>query len=182
MALSVNRELGAARQSNLFSPQSVGIVKEDELTKVAREILSATPKKINLGESYYSRINTNTSADLKIFSPGADINVVKQTATNLTGYNVTISQDAANAINTLKAQAAQSQIKNLTKIVDGKIHINSEKADTAETKSIFTSNEYKNVEVFHTSNLYKDKKGSGGLYIPFEDNKDDNNKGLDLTI
>ena len=182
MALSVNKDLSITRQSNLFSPQSVGIVKEDELTKVAREILSAAPKKINLGESYYSRINTNTSTDLKIFSPGADINVVKQTATNLTGYNVTISEDAANAINTLKAQAAQSQINNLTKIVDGKIHINSEKTDTAEVKSIFTPNEYKSVEVFHTSNLDKDKKGSNGLYMPLEKNEDDNNEGLDLII
>ena len=186
MALSVNNELSITKQSNLFasaagssvSPSTTpttspsDIIKGDELSRVAREILSGAQRKTAVAPT-----------DVKIFTQGANVDTVKQVATNRTGFDVTLSQDAMQAINSLKAQAAQNQVQNLTPIVDGKIHINADKFDISESKSIFNLENYRETEVSQSSSLYKDRKGPGGLFVPFQkDEENDNKKGLSLII
>jgi len=174
MVLSVNREIGIQPNSNIIASKQAGIIKGDELTTLAREILTGSP-------SRKAAVNT---ADVKIFTQGADVNSVKQVATNLTGYNVFLSQDALNAINALKANAAQTQAQNLSKVVDGKIHINGEQSDIFVSKSANSGNVFLGMMVSESANTDKDRKGPGGIYVPFEKEEEEENKksGINLLI
>ncbi len=174
MVPNVNREIGIQPNSNLFAPKPTGIVKGDELTSLAREILTNSPRR--------AQVNT---ADVKIFTQGADVNSVKQVATNLNGYNVFLSQEALNSINALKANAALNQANNLSKVVDGKIHLNSEKTDVSDVKSNLNSNVFQGILVSESASTDKDRKGPGGIYMPFEkDDEENENKkqGINLVI
>lgn len=176
MALNINTDLGLTSQASAVSSKNTDLVKGDELTRIAKEILTATPKRTT------TATNVNSS-DVKIFSQGADINLVKQVATNRTGYDVFLSQNTMQAINALKAQAAQSQAQNLTKVVDGKIYVNAEKVDTADKKPTLNINSFQGIQLSESSSLYKDKKGSGGFFVPLEKNKNENTKeGINLII
>ena len=181
MALNVNTNLGITKQTNVFAPKTAGIVEDSELTNVAKQILSATPKRVNFGQASFSRSNSVNNLDVKLYAAGYDVNAVKQAATNQTGYNVNLSQNALSAINSLKAQAAQLQSANLTKLVDGKIHINSEKTGTAALKPSSMFNNSTNVEVFQSANTNKDRKGPGGFYMPLE-KEEQKEEGLNLII
>lgn len=175
MALNINTNMNIAAKSSAFVPQNAGIVSDAELTNVAKSILSATPKQI-LG-----RTNAANNFDVKFFEAGYDTNALRQVATNKTGYDLNISQNALNNINSLKAQAAQLNVNNLSKVIDGKIHVNSEKADIADLKAAIASLSA-DVEVFQSGNLDKDRKGSGGFYIPQEEGEEEQKKGLNLVI
>jgi|GEM_PF-2301142 len=182
MALNVNTNLGIERPSNIYAPQNGGIVSDNELTSLAKQILSATPAKSATTQGALTRTNQRVNLDVKLYEAGYDINFVKQSATNRTGYDLNLSQNALKSIDTLKAQAAQNQVRNITKAVDGKIHINSEKPDTAELKALNNTNFNPEMEVFQAANTNKDRRGPGGFYMPQENPEDENNEGLNLTI
>ncbi|HSA06987.1 MAG TPA: hypothetical protein P5556_07385 [Candidatus Gastranaerophilales bacterium] len=182
MALNTNTNLSIAGQSNIFNSKTSGIVNENELTNVAKQILLAAPGKISSSQVSYTRPNLSTNIDVKFFEAGYDINAVKQAATNRTGYDVVLSTETLNSINLLKAHAAQNQALNIAKAVDGKIHINSEKPENADFKSLFMPGEPKNVEIFESSNLSKDRKGPGAFYIPLKGDKEEKKEGLNLVI
>jgi hypothetical protein len=165
---------------NIFAPKPSDIISGDELSRVAKEILSAATIRPHLKETTSSRYAQAINTDIKLYSPGADLNVARQTAINQAGYDVALSQNAQNNINALKAMAAQSQIRNLANIVDGKIHINHEPIDLKEFKSVFMSGN--NDEVHNTSDLSRDRRGSGGFYIPYDDNEEEKDEGLNLVI
>lgn len=173
MALSVNREIGIKGQSNIFAPQPSDFVKGDELSRVAREILTGAPRKAAPAQT----------ADVKIFSQGAELAQVKQVATNRTGLDVSLSFQAQHAINGLKAMAAQNQVQNLSRVVDGKINFNAERAEASEMKSVF-SGYSNNIEIFNTANVNKDRKGPGGFYLPIlgEDEEEAQKEGINLVI
>lgn len=171
MALSINREIGIRPQGNVFVPNPSDTVKGDELTRVAREILFSNPRKTSVN-----------AAEVKIFTQGADVNTVRQTATNIAGFDVNISENAQQAINGLKALAAQNQVQNLSKVVDGKIHINSEKTDFSENKSIFNNSGQNGIYVSESATTDKDRKGPGGFYMPFEKEEEETKKGINLVI
>ncbi len=175
MALNVNTNLAVERSANVFATPSNGIVSDSELTNVAKQILTAAP-----GKSF-SRVNSYNSLDVRFFEAGYDFNAVKQTAVNRTGLDVSLSQNAYNSINALKAHAAQNQAMNLTKSVDGKIHINIEKPENAELKTAL-ANFNTDVEVFQASTTNKDRRGPGGFYIPREDREEEKEEGLNLVI
>jgi len=179
MALNVNTNLNIAQQSIIPASQSAGIVSDAELTNVAKEILTATPAKI-LGRT--NTVKTVNTFDVKMFEAGYDVNSLKQIATNKSGFDLNISQNAVNNINTLKAQAAQMQATNLSKVVEGKIHINSEKVDISELKAAIASTQAE-LEIFESGNLGRDRKGPGGFYIPLEKEEEEEAKeGLNLVI
>jgi len=182
MVLNVNTNLDIAGQANVFATKTTGIVEDSELTNVAKQILSAAPAKINLGQTSFTRSNSVNNLDVKLYAAGYDVNAVKQAATNQTGFEVNLSQNALSAINSLKAQAAQLQSANLSKAVDGKIHINSEKPDTAALKPTTMFNSSTDVEVFQSTNTNKDRKGPGGFYMPLEKNEEQKEEGLNLII
>ncbi len=173
MALSVNREIGITPQGNIFAPKPSDIVKSDELTKLAREILTSAPGR-----------KQASVTDVKIFSQGADVNTVKQAATNRTGFNLVLSQDARQAISGLKAQAALSRAQNLAKTVDGRIHINAEKTDFSNIKPAFSGSIEQNILVSESSATDKDRKGPGGFYIPLmeEEEIEGEKEGINLVI
>lgn len=172
MAFSINREIGINPQSKLFAPNPSDFIRGDELSKVARDLLSTS--------SVRTSVNT---PDVKIFTQGADVVTVRQVATNMTGYDVSISQDAMSAINALKAQAAQNQVQNLSRVVDGKIHINSEKVDASEVKSIFNNSGNNGIQVSESANTNKDRRSSGGFFIPFEmEEEGESQEGINLVI
>lgn len=174
MGLNINRETGIAGRLGV-APVSSGIVGGEDLTKVAREILSTAS----------TRAKAPDNNGLKIFTPGSDISLAKQVAVNRTGYDVTLSQNALSAINAMKAQAVQSQVQNLSKTIDGKIHINSEKRDVGEIENVFSAETPYNIEVMQSSSLFKDRRGSGELYAPVEDTEEKENgntEGIDLIF
>lgn len=181
MALNIDTSAGISKQASLFASPNNGIVSDSELTNVAKQILSATPAKVNLPQGNYLGSRNINNVDVKFYEAGYDINAVKQAATNRTGFDVNLSQNALNSINALKAQAAQIQAMNLTKAVDGKIHVNAEKPDSADLKSTM-SNFNTNVEVFQAANADKDKKGPGGFYLPQENSEEEKEEGLNLII
>lgn len=179
MVLNINTNLGVAKSANVFASPNNGIVTESELTRVAKEILTAEPAKTSLTLTRSGNLN---NVDVKFFDAGYDVTAVKQAATNRTGFNVNLSQDTLNSINVLKAQAAQNQAMNLTRAVDGKIHINSERPDASELKAKFISFNNTDFEVFQAASTDKDRRGPGGFYLPFKDNEDEREEGLNMVI
>lgn len=181
MALNVNTNLAVESSANVFATPNNGIVGDSELTNVAKQILSATPGRSSVLQGALSRANPNNNIDVKFFEAGYDLNAVKQTATNRIGLDVTLSQNALNSINALKAQAAQNQTRNPTRTVNGKIHINIEKPENAELKAAI-SKFNPDMEVFQTANTDKDRKGPGGFYIPQQNGEQDKEEGLNIVI
>lgn len=181
MVLNVNTNLAVEKPANVYTSPNNGIVNDGELTKVAKEILTAAPSRTNSAQGLFTKSNNTNNLDVKLFAAGYDVNVVKQAATNRTGFDVNLSQNALNAINTLKAQAAQYNVTQMTKAVDGKIHVNTEKPDASELKSNLTFGNNNEVEVFESASANKDRRGPGGFFLPFQENEEDE-EGLNLVI
>ncbi len=177
----LNTNLNVANQANIYAPKTAGVVSDAELTNVAKDILATAPGRTNSNHSISNNYRANVNPEVKFFQAGYDINAVRQAATNQTGFNVNLSQNAINAINVLNSQAAQAH--NTARAVDGKIHINSEKVDASESKNLFAGSANTDVEVFNSTKLTKDRRGPGGFYIPQEENNEEQEKkGLNLVI
>ena len=58
---------------------------------------------------------------------------------------------------------------------------NEVKTDVSETGNVFTSNGHQNIELAESSSLYKDRKGPGGFYVPFEKEVEDK-EGINVII
>ncbi len=178
MALSINTNLGVESRAAIPASSNSGIVSENELNKVAKEILTSAARKTN---SAQSRFSGNNNAEVKFFDAGYDINAVKQAAANRTGLNVNLSQQALASINALKAHSAQAQAMNLSRTVDGKIHVNSERPDGSELKEMYATGSKTGLEVFDTASTDKDRKGPGGFYLPFQQNSEEED-GLNMLV
>lgn len=181
MDLSVRTNAGIAKASAMIAGGNPGIVGESELMKTAKAILSGSTgvAGVNSSNTYINRAVSNV--DVKLYDAGFNPEAVRQAATNRTGYDVNLSFNAIESINALKAQAAKMQIQNLSGIVDGKIHINAERPETASLKDAFSSNT-NFLEVFNSSNTNKDRKGPGGFYIPLQKGENDKEEGLNIVI
>lgn len=181
MDLNVRTNTGIAKASAMIAGGNAGIVGESELMKTAKAILSGSTGTAGIKPSNTFINRTTSNIDVKLYEAGFNPETVRQAATNRTGYDVNLSFNAIDSINALKAQAAKMQVQNISSIVDGKIHINVEKAETASLKQSSMENSI-NIEVFNSSNTNKDRKGPGGFYIPLQKGENEKEEGLNIII
>lgn len=95
---------------------------------------------------------------IKLFS--ADTNTIKQIATSNANYDVNINANTQQAIQSLRAQAAQA---NISKTVEGKIYIPVEVAEKVQPKDFFTLTT--KPETFDIGNMSKDRNGSNPFFV-----------------
>ena len=149
-----------------------GIVSGDELAQVTSEILSKAPVIQN------SQTQTNLNASLIFGSDSTVANQqIKLAATNISGYDVNLSNNAISSIQSLNTIAAASLAKNM----DGKVYFPSEFSNnTSEFKSVFF--QARPLSMSDSASINKDKKGSGSSYSSNSNKKGQRNvEGLNLV-
>ena len=171
MALSIN-----SVSQNVFA-QPVETISGQELSKVAQDILSAKPI-----ASSFSRGIQGANVDVSLYGMNAssNTNAIRLAATNTSGYDLNFSSNALNSINALNAKAVANLFNDVSNLRKGLIHIHSEQADTSSLKE---AHPFSNPpQVFETSNLPKDRRGSGPFYYvpPQEEAKSERTEGLSL--
>lgn len=174
MALGVN-----GINTNLFTAPT-GTVSGEELTKVAGEIFSATKTLSQPSFSLNSR-GFGAAVDVSLYGTNAsnNINAIKLAAANNAGLNVSLSNTALSAINSLNAKAASDVVNNIAQFKNGLIHVNNEKPDFSSQDNAFISPV--RPEIFESMNLGKDRHGSGPFYMPQRTGrKPEKEQGLNL--
>lgn len=145
---------------NTYTP---GIVSGSELEQISREIFGAAPKAQTQAQSS-SSIGGIDFSKIKKPSQGiellnADVQIARQIAANQSGLNVNLSTNAISAIESLKAQAATSQVKIVDKVAsEGKLSLPGEVVDVISVKEVFSA--AKPSQIFESGTSEKDRKGS----------------------
>jgi len=176
MSLGVN-----GINQNIFSAPAA-IVSGTELTKAAQNILSSTSSMSAATSSLLSGVNFGSSVDVSLygFNESTNTNAVKLAATNTAGYDLSLSNQALSAINSLNAKAASDIVNNIAQFRNGLIHIDKGQTDFSGLKK--ASAPPTSTEVFQSMNLGKDRQGSGPFYVPQNNGKKAEKKdGLDLV-
>jgi len=141
---------------NLNNPFNTGIVSGAELQQVSKEIFAAASKLAPAAQSVNIPQVKNTNNGVNLFT--ADIQTANQVAKARAGVDIQISSTAMNNIQALNAAAAKAQTVNVDKVVEGKIFVPSSNSETVSLKDVFSLSNA--AQLFNTSNLGKDKKGS----------------------
>ncbi len=174
MALGIN-----GVNPNIFAAPAE-TVSGTELAKVAGEIFSAT-KAISQPAVAFNTRTFNAGLDVSLFGTNAsrDTGAIKLAATNNAGLDISLSNNALLAINSLNAKAASDVVNNIAQFRNGLIHVNAEKPDFINLNN--TSIPSNRPEVFESMNLSKDRKGSSPFYVPQRtNNKVEKKEGLNL--
>lgn len=153
--------------SGNFLSRTSGVVSGTELQQVSSEILAQAPT-----ATVQKAEHSTPSLDLKIFNADSQLTsqTARQIAANQAGFDVSLSEQALSAIETLRTQAAKSQSANLSRNMDGKVFIPFEKAELANIKSVFA---YSNpVQLQKTINIFKDNQARNFYFTPNGEQKE----------
>jgi hypothetical protein len=174
MAISV----GSLNYNQITYPAlNSDIVSGSELKQVSSDIFAAAPSvQTEALNNSLTRVDftkySNVDTGIKLFGSGqtADINTVKKMATNMSGYNVNLSENTLKSIEALKANAAIMQGSNLSVKMDGKVIIQPPVTESQNTQKPFALNPA--TQLFETTDLNRDRRGPNPFFVVPVNKKD----------
>lgn len=165
--------------TNIFATPA-DLVTGNELTQVANKIFGSVNTVTPSPFSFNTGIS-GTGLDVSLYGTNAssDVNAIKLAATNTASLDVSLSNNALSAINSLNAKAMSNLVNNIAQFRNGIVHVNNEKADFSGLNNI--SQISGKPEIFEAMNLSKDRKGSNAFYVPRNINQQDEKEdGLNI--
>ena len=166
--------LSNVNPNNFFA--NPGIVSGNELTQVTNELLG----NVQPAQIPQANVNDNLISQTSSLIGTDSTQVLKLAATNQAAYDITLSNTALSAIQSLNSNAATLQLASLSRSMDGKVYVPTEFPNTlSDLKAVFTSD--RPAQFFSANSLDKDKRGSNSSFSSNNRSQNQTTQGVGST-